>query len=58
MGDLESMILAKRENNFKGFLNYMESKYGGMDDDEEKDNLKGKNKKRVKKAATGGKEET
>ena len=40
MGDLESMILAKRENNFKGFLNYMESKYGGMDGDEEEDHLK------------------
>ncbi len=35
MADLEKMILAKKENNFKGFLNYMESKYGGMEDDEE-----------------------
>jgi len=34
MGDLEKMILAKRENNFNGFLNYMESKYG-QDEDEE-----------------------
>jgi hypothetical protein len=28
VGDLEKMILAKRENAFGGFLNYMESKYG------------------------------
>lgn len=26
--DLEKMILAKRENAFGGFLNYMENKYG------------------------------
>ena len=38
MGDLESMILAKRENAFGGFLNYMENKYG-----EDKPNKKRKN---------------
>lgn len=32
MADLEKMILAKRENNFNGFLNYMTNKYGGDDD--------------------------
>lgn len=36
MADLEKMILAKRENNFNGFLNYMTSKYG----DDEKTNKK------------------
>ena len=38
MGDLESMILAKRENAFGGFLNYMEGKYGA-----DKPNKKRKN---------------
>lgn len=28
MEDLEKMILAKRNNAFGGFLNYMEDKYG------------------------------
>lgn len=27
MADLENMILAKRDNAFGGFLNYMEDKY-------------------------------
>jgi hypothetical protein len=40
MADLEKMILAKRENNFNGFLNYMTNKYGA--DEESK---KGKGKK-------------
>jgi hypothetical protein len=42
MADLEKMILAKRQNGFGGFLNYMTEKYGG---DEEVV----PNKKRVKK---------
>ena len=33
MADLEKMILAKRDNAFGGFLNYMTEKYGG--DEEE-----------------------
>ncbi len=44
MADLEKMILAKRETGFKGFLNYMESKYGG-----EEEELDTKKNKRVKK---------
>ena len=32
MEDLEKMILAKRENAFGGFLNYMENKYGDKPD--------------------------
>jgi hypothetical protein len=44
MADLEKMILAKRETGFKGFLNYMESKYGG-----EEEELETKKNKRVKK---------
>lgn len=49
MADLEKMILAKRENGFGGFMNYMTSKYGCGDDDDEviemgpsKKNLKSK----------------
>ena len=33
MADLEKMILAKRENGFGGFMNYMTNKYGGDDDE-------------------------
>ena len=44
MADLEKMILAKRETGFKGFLNYMESKYGG-----EEEEVEIKKNKRVKK---------
>lgn len=48
MADLEKMILAKRENAFGGFLNYMESKYGNMGEDEElvDENLPAKRKKK------------
>ena len=34
MADLEKMILAKRENGFGGFMNYMTDKYGDGDNDE------------------------
>ena len=40
MADLEKMILARRENAFKGFVGYMENKYANMkdeDDDEGED---------------------
>lgn len=47
MDELEKMILAKREAGFKGFLNYMESKYGADDDGEEE--AAAKKNKRVKK---------
>ena len=43
------MILAKRENNFKGLVNYMEAKYGGAGDDE--DDADTKKNKRVKKSS-------
>ena len=46
MDELEKMILAKREVGFKGFLNYMESKYGADDGEEE---AAQKKNKRVKK---------
>lgn len=49
MADLEKMILAKKENNFNGFLSYMEAKYGG--DEGQDDSPKGK--KRVKKGGNG-----
>ena len=32
MADLEKMILAKRDNAFGGFLNYMADKYGGEEE--------------------------
>ena len=32
--DLEKMILAKRDNAFGGFLNYMEDKYCGGDENQ------------------------
>lgn len=35
MADLEKMILAKRENAFSGFLNYMTDKYAKADEEEE-----------------------
>ena len=31
MADLEKMILARKGNAFGGFMNYMESKYGGAE---------------------------
>ena len=34
MGDLEKMILAKRDNTYKGFLGYMEQKYCQDEPDE------------------------
>jgi hypothetical protein len=34
MDDLAKMILAKRENAFGGFLNYMENKYAGKENGE------------------------
>ena len=37
MDDLAKMILAKRDNAFGGFVNYMEQKYGGPQDEEEVD---------------------
>ena len=49
MADLEKMILAKKENAFGGFVNYMENKYGGMEDEEPK-------KKNKKRKATNGAE--
>mmetsp|Transcript_1322 Transcript_1322/g.1704 ORF Transcript_1322/g.1704 Transcript_1322/m.1704 type:complete len:182 (+) Transcript_1322:349-894(+) len=36
-GDLEKMILAKRDNAFGGFMNYMENKYGGDEEGEEEE---------------------
>ena len=42
MEDLEKMILAKRDNAFGGFVNYMESKYGGVDENEEPNNQESK----------------
>jgi hypothetical protein len=36
MQDLEKMILAKRNNAFGGFLNYMEDKYGDKPDKKRK----------------------
>jgi hypothetical protein len=41
------MILAKRENGFNGFLNYMTSKYGAAN--EEEDSAEVGKKKRGKK---------
>ena len=35
MADLEKMILAKKENGFGGFMNYMTNKYGGVDDEDD-----------------------
>ena len=52
MADLEKMILAKRDNAFGGFLNYMENKYGGNDDefgDENEEPNNGKEKSRKRK---------
>lgn len=48
MADLEKMILAKRENGFGGFMNYMTDKYGDADGGEviEMGPKKKKNKKR------------
>lgn len=37
MDDLAKMILSKRDNAFGGFVNYMEQKYGGSQDEEEVD---------------------
>lgn len=37
MADLEKMILAKRENNFNGFLNYMTNKYSNTNEDMDMD---------------------
>ena len=34
MDDLAKMILAKRDNAFGGFVNYMEQKYGGDQEDD------------------------
>ena len=61
MADLEKMILAKRDNAFGGFVNYMEEKYGGAsaevdwDDENQEPNM---SKKRTKptndKAKKGG----
>jgi len=48
-GDLEKMILAKRNNAFGGFLNYMEDKYAN------EENLSGKKRKLPKGEATEGK---
>jgi hypothetical protein len=49
MADLEAMILAKKENSFKGFMGYMEAKYGGaIDEDDEEDSGKNKRVKKVK----------
>ena len=48
------MILAKRDNAFGGFVNYMEAKYGAMDENEEPNNQK-KTKKR--KSEDDGKKE-
>ena len=36
MADLEKMILAKKDNAFGGFMNYMENKYGGANPEEDK----------------------
>jgi len=36
IADLEQMILAKRDNAFGGFLNYMENKYGGAENKKRK----------------------
>ena len=35
MDDLAKMILAKRDNAFGGFVNYMEGKYGGAQDEDD-----------------------
>ena len=43
--DLEKMILAKKDNAFGGFMNYMESKYGGADDEEESPKKREKKRK-------------
>ena len=46
--DLEKMILAKKDNAFGGFMNYMETKYGGAEDEEldgESPKKKGKKRK-------------
>jgi len=40
MADLEKMILAKKGNGFGGFVNYMEDKYGKMDELEGQHNQK------------------
>ena len=36
MADLEKMILARKENTFKGFMGYMEAKYGEAEDQPKK----------------------
>ena len=49
MADLEKMILAKKEKQFGGFINYMESKYGGKEGDQEEFEVEDIHKKRVQK---------
>ena len=51
MADLEKMILAKRGNAFGGFQNYMEKKYGGVEDvmDMPDEAAFAKNKKKTKR---------
>ena len=59
MADLEKMILAKKQGQFNGFLNYMESKYGDVAEDEEEDvKAKNVNSKRIKKGKTSEKNES
>lgn len=52
-GDLEKMILAKRDNAFGGFLNYMEDKYAK--EEKPKENSAGKKRKLSKADASEGK---
>ena len=50
MADLEKMILAKRGNAFGGFLNYMENKYGGDEEEFDEENVEpNSGKKKSKK---------
>ena len=44
-GDLQNMILAKRDNAFNGLLNYMESKYAGLEEEEDQQQKDSKKRK-------------
>ena len=49
MADLQAMIMAKRENAFGGFMNYMQDKYCGDDQESDLENLPPNKKKPNKK---------
>ena len=58
MADLEKMILARKGNAFGGFMNYMEKKYGGDEQDmpdEEAFTKKKKTKRDSEKKSEPGK---